>query len=178
MGSSLLDRAGERARSATVSSESTDHGAPAQDRIENLRVLVVDDDAQTRAIIREALGLCGATVRVVPNAAMARSALAQWHPDAFISDIDMPDEDGFALIRYVRELPASEGGRIPAIAFTGLTREEQQRRMLNAGFDAVVTKLGALDTLIRTLRHVVEGSCDRARGALADIEPPPGTRDS
>lgn len=177
MGSSISDHAGRRTITATSGHVAVPGGC-AQDRIDDLRVLVVDDDAQTRAIIREALDLCGATVRVVASAEMARSALAQWHPDAFISDIDMPDEDGFALIRYVRELPPSEGGRIPAIAFTGLTREEQQRRMLSAGFDAVVTKPGAIDTLIRTLRHVVDGSCDRAKGTPDDIEPPPPTRDS
>ena len=139
-----------------------------------MRLLVVDDDAGTRALLREALDLCGAAVCVVPSAAMARRAIAQWHPTAFISDVDMPGEDGLALIRYVRLLPAGEGGALPAIAFTGYGHDEAN--MLDAGFDAVLAKPVALDTLIETIVHVVD--CSRGRGAVASAGAADPARDS
>jgi len=130
-------------------------------RIGNLRLLIVDDDANTRAMLLEAFDLCGATVCAVPNAEMARRAIAQWRPNAFLSDIDMPGEDGIELIRSVRDLPPGEGGTLPAIAFTGYARDAD--RMLDAGFDAVVAKPIALDVLIDTIVHVVDDS----RGPIA-----------
>ncbi|HVO88648.1 MAG TPA: response regulator [Casimicrobiaceae bacterium] len=155
--------ADERRRAGTGTSALTGTISAPHARIENMRLLVVDDDEGTRAVLRDALDLCGAAVCAVSSAAMARRAIAQWRPTAFISDVDMPGEDGYALIRYVRRLPASEGGALPAIAFTGYASDES--RMLDAGFDAVVAKPVALDTLIRTIVHVVD--CSRGLGADA-----------
>ena len=86
-----------------------------------LRLLVVDDDPNTRALLGEALEISGANVKVSASAQEARQTIASWHPDLMISDLGMPREDGYQLIRRVRSLPADQGGTIPAIAATGMT---------------------------------------------------------
>jgi CheY-like chemotaxis protein len=119
-----------------------------------LRLLVVDDDPNTRALLGEALEISGANVKVSSSAQEARQTIASWHPDLMISDLGMPREDGYELIRRVRGLAPEEGGTTPAIACTGYTRNEDRARALDAGFDAVVTKPVNLDLLLATIAHV------------------------
>src|SRR5271155_6109011 len=83
------------------------------------RVLVVDDDADTREVLTAVLELSGALVSTAESAAEAMRAFERDPPRLLISDIGLPDEDGFSLLRRVRALPASRGGTIPAIALTG-----------------------------------------------------------
>ena len=78
------------------------------------QLLIVDDDPNTRDLLLEALEVYGANVRVSSNASEARQAVTAWHPDLMISDLGMPREDGYQLIRRVRNLPADQGGTIPA----------------------------------------------------------------
>ncbi len=120
----------------------------------DLKLLVVDDDPNTLALLSEALQVCGARVRASASAGEARRALATWHPDLVISDIGMPREDGYELIRRLRDLPAAEGGATPAIACTGYARAEDRVRALRAGFDAVVPKPIDIDLLVETIVHV------------------------
>jgi CheY-like chemotaxis protein len=120
----------------------------------HLKLLVVDDDANTRQLLSEALEICGAKVRVSASAREAQHTLATWHPDLVISDIGMPREDGYELIRRVRHLPPDEGGKTPAIACTGYTRAEDRERAMHAGFDAVVGKPVDIDVLLDTIVHV------------------------
>ena len=126
----------------------------------NLKLLIVDDDPHTRELLCDALEICGARVRTSATAGEARRTLAAWHPDLVISDLGMPREDGFELIRRVRDLPAEQGGSTPAIACTGYARDEDRRRAMHAGFDAVVAKPVDLDVLVETIAHVagVRGS--------------------
>jgi CheY-like chemotaxis protein len=120
----------------------------------NLKLLIVDDDPNTRELLTEALEVRGANVRASATAHEARQTLVAWHPDLVISDVGMPRENGYDLIRRVRHLPAHEGGRTPAIACTGYNRAEDRARAMHAGFDAVVPKPVDLDLLIDTIAHV------------------------
>jgi PAS domain S-box-containing protein len=110
------------------------------DRLDGLRVLVVDDEPDTREMLKTGLGHCGAEVTAAGSAAEALEALKAGVPDVLISDIGMPDEDGYTLMRQVRALPAAEGGGVPAIALTAYARVEDRMQALRAGYHMHVTK--------------------------------------
>jgi CheY-like chemotaxis protein len=121
----------------------------------NLKLLIVDDDPTTLAMLAEALETRGACVRASASAREAQQTLAAWHPDLMISDVCMPRENGYELIRHVRDLPAEAGGSTPAIACTGYARAEDRARAMSAGFDAVVPKPVDLDLLMQTIAGVI-----------------------
>ena len=102
--------------------------------LEGLKVLVVDDEADTRELIEEVLRECGSEVIISSSAAEALEALEQHKPDILISDLGMPDEDGYALIEKIRALPSERGGDIPAAALTAYARAEDRMRVLRSGF--------------------------------------------
>ena len=102
--------------------------------LQGLRVLVVDDEPDTRELIHEVLKECGAEVITSPSVAEALVALEQHKPDVLISDLGMPDEDGYSLITKIRALPSERGGDIPAAALTAYARAEDRMRVLRAGF--------------------------------------------
>jgi PAS domain S-box-containing protein len=108
--------------------------------LDGLRVLLVEDDADSREMLTVVLTQCRAEVRAVSNAADALSQLESWRPDVLISDIEMPGEDGYTLIRKVRALPPERGGKIPAAALTAYARAEDRMRALLAGFQLHVPK--------------------------------------
>jgi CheY-like chemotaxis protein len=110
------------------------------DALVGLHVLVVDDDAETRALLRTVLEYGGALVTVVATARDALRSLQRVSPDVVVSDIAMPQETGYWLIREMRGLEAVRGHRIPAIAITGHTDVHGPDRTLTAGFDAHLTK--------------------------------------
>ena len=105
------------------------------DRLDGLIILIVDDEPDTRELLRQGLEYCGATVRVAESAAEALKALANEVPDILISDIGMPNVDGYDLIRQVRTLQTEEGRRVAAIALTAYTRVEDRLHALRAGYD-------------------------------------------
>ena len=139
----------------------------------NLKLLVVDDDPNTRELLAEALEVRGAHVRAFATAREARRTLVDWHPDLMISDLGMPRENGYELIRRVRHLPPRDGGMTPAIACTGYTRPEDRARAMRAGFDAVVTKPVNLDELLRAILQVA-GVRGPAAVGVADAAPDGG----
>jgi PAS domain S-box-containing protein len=102
--------------------------------LEGLTVLVVDDEADTRELIREVLKECGSEVIVSRSAAEALEAIEKYKPDILISDLGMPDEDGYSLITKIRALPPERGGHIPAAALTAYARAEDRMRVLRSGF--------------------------------------------
>src|SRR5687768_154821 len=110
------------------------------DRLDGLIILIVDDEPDTRELLRQGLEYCGATVRVAESAAEALKALANEVPDILISDIGMPNVDGYDLIRQVRTLQTEEGRRVAAIALTAYTRVEDRLHALRAGYDMHVPK--------------------------------------
>jgi PAS domain S-box-containing protein len=102
--------------------------------LQGLRVLVVDDEADTRELICEVLKECGSEVITSCSVVEALEALEQHKPDILISDLGMPDEDGYSLISKIRALPVERGGQIPAAALTAYARTEDRMRVLRAGF--------------------------------------------
>ena len=99
-----------------------------------LKVLVVDDEADTRELICEVLRGCGSEVIMSSSAAEALVDLKKHKPDVLISDLGMPDEDGYSLITKIRALPSEQGGQIPAAALTAYARAEDRMRVLRSGF--------------------------------------------
>jgi PAS domain S-box-containing protein len=126
------------------------------DRLDGLKVLAVDDEPDTRELLKVGLGQCGAQVTAVGSAAEALEAIAAAMPDLLISDIGMPGEDGYALIRRVRELPAASGGRVPAIALTAYARVEDRLQALRAGYQMHVPKPVELAELVAVAASLVQ----------------------
>ncbi len=118
------------------------------DRLDGVRVLAVDDEPDTRELLKAGMGRCGAEVIAVGSAAEALEAIAAAVPDLLISDIGMPERDGYDLIRQVRELTAENGGKVPAIALTAYARAEDRMQALRAGFQMHVPKPVELAELV------------------------------
>ncbi len=109
-------------------------------RLDGVRVLVVDDEADARTLFCRILSDRGAKVELVSSAPAALRAIEGAAFDVLVSDIGMPKEDGYQLIQQVRALPAERGGGIPALALTAYARNEDQAKALDAGFDQHLTK--------------------------------------
>ena len=109
-------------------------------RLDGLRLLVVDDEADARDLIAAVLQERGAVVFLAGSAAEAVTVVQRERPDVLLSDISMRDEDGYDLIRKVRALSAETGGRTPAAALTAYGRLEDRMKALSAGFQLHVAK--------------------------------------
>jgi hypothetical protein len=99
-----------------------------------LRILIVDDEPDAREVISEVLRDAGAEVAAAPSARLGLDLIDQWKPDVLISDIGMPVEDGYDLIRKVRARPPEDRGQIPAIALTAFARTQDRLKALSAGY--------------------------------------------
>jgi signal transduction histidine kinase len=108
--------------------------------LSGVEVLVVDDDADSLDLVREALTQAGATVLTARSAREAMEALQRSIPAAVLSDIAMPDEDGYALIRRIRVLPTERGGKVKAAALTAFAFPEDKEQAMRAGFDDFLAK--------------------------------------
>ncbi len=108
--------------------------------LRNIRVLVVDDEADSREVAALVLERCGAKVRIGASAAEAFDMLAEELPDVVAADIEMPGEDGYGLIRRIRALPSGMGGNLPVIAFTARASAQDRSKLLLAGFSRYVPK--------------------------------------
>ncbi|CAA9583381.1 Two-component system sensor histidine kinase/response regulator hybrid [uncultured Synechococcales cyanobacterium] len=108
--------------------------------LKGLRILLVDDEADTRDLITIILEQCEAKVTAIASVREALVVIQQMQPDVLISDVGMPGEDGYTLIRKVRALQPEQGGRIPAVALTAYARMEDRTRALAAGFQMHVPK--------------------------------------
>jgi CheY-like chemotaxis protein len=108
--------------------------------LNKLRVLVVDDNADTLELVSFILEEYGTEVITAASAIEAIAAIAQSQPNILISDIAMPGIDGYSLIRKVRTLSSERGGQIPAIALTAYASEEERIRLLDSGFQMHIAK--------------------------------------
>jgi len=117
--------------------------------------LVVDDDRDNRELIKRILTDCGASVHVAASAREAFARFQEAAPNLLISDLGMPDVDGFELLDWVRHLPREQGGQVPAIALTAFARSEDRLRALEAGFSAHISKPVEPSELIATVGSVV-----------------------
>ncbi len=116
-------------------------GGPAHlTRLDGMRVVVVDDDADGLALAEAILSRAGAEVRACASAPPAFDIVRSWTPDVLITDIEMPGEDGYSLIQRVRALSIADGGATPAIALTAYGRPTDRARALAAGFNMHVPK--------------------------------------
>jgi len=123
---------GETARPMTADAELA--------RLDGVRVLVLDDEADLRLLLCEVLGRLGAIVEAVARAEEALAKVSAFRPDVLVSDIGMPGTDGHAFIRKVRALPPELGGETPAIALTAYARPDDSGRAVAAGFQVHVGK--------------------------------------
>jgi len=122
-------------------------------KLAGVKLLVVDDETDAREMLNTALSGYGATVQTVSTARAALKVIPLYAPRILISDIGMPEEDGYVLIRQVRQLP-NPHNTVPAIALTAYARPEDRMRALAAGYDEHVAKPAdpdALATLIVSL---------------------------
>ena len=108
--------------------------------LDGLRVLVVDDETDTRELVAFTLSRCGAEVKTSKTAEEALSTLETWKPDVLVSDIGMPGVDGYEFIGKVRELDTGLKGRIPAVALTAYAGVDDRQRALSAGFQMHLAK--------------------------------------
>jgi CheY-like chemotaxis protein len=118
---------------------STGHHRLAPTTLRGRRVLAVDDDASTQELVATMLLMYGVSVRTAGRTSDALQILSDWRPDVLLTDIAMPGEDGYALIRRVRALPSSLG-EIPAVALTAYTDPQNVQEAFAAGFDAHLGK--------------------------------------
>jgi CheY-like chemotaxis protein len=131
---------------------------PAPRRLAGVRVLIVDDEVDAQEVARRMLELSGVEVRTAGSTRDALEILEQWAPTVLVSDIAMPEEDGYALIRRLRGREATGGGHMPALAFTALARAEDRSRVLAAGFDGYIAKPVSYSALIDAVAAAVTRS--------------------
>jgi len=108
--------------------------------LDGLRVMIVDDEAETRELLMAVLTRRGAEVKTCASAAETLEVVGHWRPSVLVSDIGMPDGDGYALISKLRALEPEQGGNTPAVALTAYARSEDRLRALAAGFQMHVPK--------------------------------------
>lgn len=124
-------------------------------RLEHLRIVIVDDHNEVRRTLAGFLSGLGAIVRECANADDALTELRHLQPDLVLSDIAMPGRDGFELLREIRSLDRSEGGEVPVVTITGLTRALDRMRAPAAGFDALLLKPSP-DALLQVVSEVIQ----------------------
>jgi len=128
--------------------------------LQGVRVLAVDDEADMRDLIFMILRETGAEIRVAASAIEALEALNSFQPDVLISDIGMPEIDGYQLMHQIRLLPAQYGGRIPAIALTAYAGEYDQQKSQKVGFQRHISKPTEPSILIETICELI---CKKSR---------------
>jgi len=118
-------------------------GALAAENCQSLagvKVLVVDDEPDARNLVQRLLEDCDAVVSTAASASEAMLMIQAGPPDVVVSDVGMPNEDGYALIRKIRALGPQRGGDIPAVALTAYARSEDRMRSIRAGFQMHLAK--------------------------------------
>lgn len=119
-----------------------------------IRVLVVDDEPDARDLVASILVEAGAEVETARSAAEGLEAFKRFRPDVLVSDIGMPEEDGFSFIAKVRALPPSQGGGVPSLALTAFAREHDRTRALEAGYTTHVGKPVSPEELVSAVANL------------------------
>ncbi len=160
--SASLRAAGYAVVEATRSTQAlqlTNFEPPELARLDGVRVLVVDDEEMARELVVMILIQAGAETLTAASVAEALATLValppEQYPSVVISDLSMPDEDGYSLIRQIRQLAPKRGGLLPAIALTSYGRMEDRVRVLGAGFQAHVTKPVEAEELVAVIASLV-----------------------
>jgi signal transduction histidine kinase/CheY-like chemotaxis protein len=126
-----------------------------QGDLAGVKVLLVDDAPDTLDVLQQILQHSGATTMAASSAGSALAMLEHEQPDVIVSDIGMPEVDGFELIRRIRRRSAGAGGAIPAIALTAFTRQDDRNRAMQAGFNDYLAKPVEPGSLVSHIAHAV-----------------------
>ncbi|MGC4030506.1 MAG: ATP-binding protein [Tepidisphaeraceae bacterium] len=129
--------------------------APVQEELSGVQVLLIEDDERTRQVMEVILGRAGAEMRVFGMADPAVSSFMSEPPDVIVSDIGLPEKDGYALIKQIRLLEHGGERRVPALAFSAFGRPQDQERAIGCGFDAYLTKPVDPARLVKMLRDML-----------------------
>jgi CheY-like chemotaxis protein len=125
--------------------------------LSNLTIVVVEDHDDARRYLGLFLDRLGANVVVARNGFEGLEAIKNNRPKMVVSDIDMPEMDGFELLREIRALGSEAGGSVPVIAMTAFVTYADRARILNAGFQACLPKPFTPDKLVETILTVLDG---------------------
>lgn len=132
--------------------------SPSSHPLDGLKILIVDDEADMRELVFMVLQQYGAEVRVAASATEALHTLTHTIPDVLISDIGMPNMDGYMLMREVRSLPPHQGGNLPAIALTAYAGESDHKQAIAAGFQMHLPKPVDPEELVRAIINLATQS--------------------
>jgi PAS domain S-box-containing protein len=124
--------------------------------IAGLRILVIDDDADSREMLKFFIEDCQASVMTASSALEALTHFPIFKPDVLISDLGMPEMDGYDLIERIRALPEENGGKTPAIALTGYVSIEEQKRVEASGFDVHIAKPLDQNKLVKVINNLLQ----------------------
>jgi signal transduction histidine kinase/CheY-like chemotaxis protein len=135
-GAAELEKSAAQLRIRDEAAALSDYGLS----LEGVKVLAVDDEADARELMTVVLTQCRASVKAVPSVQEALEIVEQWKPDVLISDIGMPADQGYSMIRQIRALPKDRGGSLPAAALTAYARSDDRGKALAAGYQTYVSK--------------------------------------
>ena len=127
-------------------------------RLDGIRVLIVEDEPSTSEALSVLFSSCGAVARVANSAPEAIASFDDWLPDVLVSDIAMPGQDGYSLIRAIRMRPPEKGGTVPAVALTAYAKIDDRVSILSAGFQMYLSKPADPNELIAVVRSLVKRS--------------------
>lgn len=140
----------------------TDYSPPSVDTtklpLQGIHVLLVDDETDTRDLGAFVLAEAGAQVTVAASAQEALEQFSQIHPDVVVSDIGMPEMDGYGLIKKIRAMPDNQGGNVPAIALTAYAGETNQKQAIAAGFQRHLSKPMETLELVKVIQSILLSS--------------------
>lgn len=127
-------------------------------KLNGVRVLIVDDDVDTCEMLTYVLNQFGAVAKTSTSVSEAFDSMNDWKPDLLVTDINMPGEDGYALISRLRALAPEEGANIPAIALTAMARPEDSEQALSAGFQLHFAKPVNVEELAGAIANLTKNS--------------------
>jgi CheY-like chemotaxis protein/two-component sensor histidine kinase len=156
--SSALQDTSSAVVEAAARTESASHSA---DVLEGIRILVVEDESDTRDFLSRFLAACGAEVVTASSAAEALALLPGARVDLLVSDIGLPDVDGYELLERIRQMAASSTGGIPAIALTAYARAEDRMLAFRAGYQAHLVKPVEPTELVATIAGLAKAAAPR-----------------
>ena len=145
---------------AEIAAPETKPDAPAADDqpLAKIKILIVEDDTDSREVLHLFLEQSGAWVESAESAAQAMKLLLAAHGELFdviVSDLAMPGEDGYSLLKRIRQLPAADGGQIPALALSAFASNEDKRKAFEVGFQKYHTKPFEPDGIIEDIREII-----------------------
>jgi signal transduction histidine kinase/ActR/RegA family two-component response regulator len=133
---------------------STNGNGHSENSLKGLKVLIVEDDEDSRDMLSTILRYHGAEVETAPNVPLGFSKFREFRPDVLVSDVGLPEEDGYDLIQRIRRLTEEEGGQTPAVALTGYVSTQDQTQAIRAGYQEHLAKPVDTDKLISVLKFL------------------------